>query len=256
MSNKLPVLFLLCALNAGAQTVPWITESAIAAGGTNKLPTAIERTFVEGNNTFVVRYEYDPRFCTIPATIPPGQPHYSARISVTLNGNPFGNPFNGEVTPNGCFEDVPSDMVDKARHAPAPKPIDPLQQAIINGYVTNGTMLFTNLWAAVTINVAKIPTNIVLTNNETRGTINPLPVANGAFSLLARGYNASTKENQMDFLRLLVTSGEFCKVRGHVWNAEYRLFAQSFTNVFYKFNGDTRKCAVCGLIQTKQTEWK
>lgn len=138
MKTKLILLGLLATLAANAQDKPWtngippdyLTNTSWTwpspSPYTLEMPRrrTITRTFVEGSNTFVIEYDYDLNHCYIPATIPPGKPHYTARIKVTLNGKLFGNPFTGEVVPDGgCFEDMPADMVNKARHAPKPESV-------------------------------------------------------------------------------------------------------------------------------------
>lgn len=68
---------------------------------------------------YLIKYEYDPDFCTIPLTYPAGEPHYFALITVyqvvendTIQ---IGQPFDGTYVEKGCFEDIPEDQVKRAK---------------------------------------------------------------------------------------------------------------------------------------------
>lgn len=78
-----------------------------------------ERTHQDSTGFYLIHFEYDSRFCTIPMTNPPGQPHYSAEITVykIMDGKKqmIGEPFPGEYTPNGCFEDDPVYLIQEAK---------------------------------------------------------------------------------------------------------------------------------------------
>lgn len=74
----------------------------------------ISRLVTVSNTLYVVTYEYSPEGAvSVPATSPPGQPHHDCTVTV-YRAQQVGKPFAGQVTPEGCFEDVPSDMVGKA----------------------------------------------------------------------------------------------------------------------------------------------
>lgn len=49
--------------------------------GDARLTTAT-RTAVISNQLYAVKYTYSSQFCTIPATYPAGQPHYSCTVGV------------------------------------------------------------------------------------------------------------------------------------------------------------------------------
>ena len=83
-------------------------------------------------NAYGIVYKYDKSHFSVPATYPVGQPHYDCKVTVyhaecrqANNGTIFylwqakpenivGEPFDGVVTPHGCFEDETADMVKKA----------------------------------------------------------------------------------------------------------------------------------------------
>lgn len=82
-------------------------------------PRTITRSCLVSNQLYAVRWEFNDAFCSIPATIPLGQPHYGAKVTVFgPDGPQVGYPFDGEVTDKGCFEDVPEDMVRRAMTLP------------------------------------------------------------------------------------------------------------------------------------------
>lgn len=75
----------------------------------------ISRPWTRDGTNYMVNFMYDPHGpCSIPATNPPGQPHFPCRISVWAGGVQVGTNFTGEVTVKGCFEDRPEDAVAKA----------------------------------------------------------------------------------------------------------------------------------------------
>ena len=68
---------------------------------------------------YLIKYEYNPGYCTIPLTYPAGAPHYPALITVyqvvendTIQ---IGQPFDGTYVEKGCFEDVPENQVKEAK---------------------------------------------------------------------------------------------------------------------------------------------
>ncbi len=99
-----------------------------------------ERRVTVHGREWLVQYDVGaceaPKFenCTVsvPATMPPGQPHYSAKITVIDTGMisstcsgvvvtcavygekiQVGQTFSGQWTPDGCFEDDPVALVEK-----------------------------------------------------------------------------------------------------------------------------------------------
>lgn len=91
-----------------------------------------EVTVVDSLKTwYIVRYDYDDRYATVPATNPPGKPHYDATITVyRLVGKReiVGWPFAGTYVEGGCFEDVPENWVkialdNEAHPEREPKPL-------------------------------------------------------------------------------------------------------------------------------------
>jgi hypothetical protein len=85
-------------------------------------PTTISRTCTVNGVIYVVTYEYNALgMSSVPATYPPGQPHYPCNVTV-YKAAQVGKSFRGEVTPSGCFEDIPSNMVQEALDSIKPKP--------------------------------------------------------------------------------------------------------------------------------------
>jgi hypothetical protein len=100
-----------------------IALSAIAQSWQTKTETAI-RTLERADGFYVVEYRYGG-FATVPLTNPPGPPHYGAEITVfrVVDGKrqQIGQPFGGEYTVNGCFEDDPKVLVEYAiKHKDGP----------------------------------------------------------------------------------------------------------------------------------------
>lgn len=77
-----------------------------------------ERTYTYSNRFFVVCYDYCTDYYMIPATLPPGEPHYSATITVyeVIKGEKIKvcEPFSGQYIEKGCFEDAPESLVQQA----------------------------------------------------------------------------------------------------------------------------------------------
>jgi hypothetical protein len=84
-------------------------------------PQHAEKQVAVGGTNYTVKYEYGG-FCSVPATYPPGAPHYGAVVSVWRGGRQVGTNILGTYVPGGCFEDVPSEWVAKALAAEASKP--------------------------------------------------------------------------------------------------------------------------------------
>jgi hypothetical protein len=77
-----------------------------------------QRTYQEAGHFYVIDFDYSTDYATIPLTNPPGQPHYNAEITVyeIVDGNKKQLAiFGGQYTANGCFEDDPKYLVDKAK---------------------------------------------------------------------------------------------------------------------------------------------
>jgi hypothetical protein len=74
----------------------------------------ISRTCTVSNQLYVVCYEYSPDGKVMfPATLPRGQSHHDCKVTV-YKAEQVGKTFEGKVTMEGCFEDVPTNMVTKA----------------------------------------------------------------------------------------------------------------------------------------------
>ena len=79
-----------------------------------------ERTVDIGKHSYAVEYQVCDEGCmvAVPATYPPGQPHYAARVKVfeikSGERTPIGKEFGAEWTPKGCFEDDPHWLVQLA----------------------------------------------------------------------------------------------------------------------------------------------
>jgi hypothetical protein len=78
-----------------------------------------ERTYQDSTGFYIIHFEYNTASCSIPLTNPPGQPHYFATITVykIVEGKKtqIGEPFSGQYTENGCFEDEPSYLINSAK---------------------------------------------------------------------------------------------------------------------------------------------
>lgn len=78
-----------------------------------------ERTYQDSTGFYIIHFEYDASFCTIPDTYPSGQPHYQAMITVyqIIDGAKvvIGESFGGQYTEKGCFEDDPTYLVATAK---------------------------------------------------------------------------------------------------------------------------------------------
>lgn len=77
-----------------------------------------KRTLELPGHFILIEAEYDESWATVPATNPPGQPHYSAMIKVSevLDGEQrlIAQIDDGTWTPNGCFEDDPLMLTELA----------------------------------------------------------------------------------------------------------------------------------------------
>jgi len=78
----------------------------------------VERICETTNETFMVTYDYTTEHCFVPATNPPGEPHYDAKVMVFKIGNgkrvQVGEKMSGTYVEKGCFEDVPAEYVRRA----------------------------------------------------------------------------------------------------------------------------------------------
>jgi hypothetical protein len=79
----------------------------------------VEITYKDYSGFYVIKFVYNDSFCTIPATNPPGRPHYSATITVyeVKDGDTvvIGKPFSGTYTAGKCYEDEPTGLIDQAK---------------------------------------------------------------------------------------------------------------------------------------------
>jgi hypothetical protein len=78
-----------------------------------------EVNFQDSAGFYVIQFSYNDEFCMIPATYPPGCPHYDATITVyqIKNGKRelLGEPFGGTFTGGKCYEDEPGYLVRRAK---------------------------------------------------------------------------------------------------------------------------------------------
>ena len=77
------------------------------------------RTYTTDGHVYVVEYDVeDTGSYAVPLTLPVGQPHYNATITVSevVEGRQqlVTAPFAGQWTPRGCFEDDPESLVKEA----------------------------------------------------------------------------------------------------------------------------------------------
>lgn len=112
MKKPLTVLIIVCVFSF---LFGLLGQSSVTTGIVHVHKTrTIARTCTVSNQLYLVTYEYDPLGgCFVPATNPPGQPHYKCKTTV-FKAVQVGQPFDGDVTEDGCFEDVPEDMVKNA----------------------------------------------------------------------------------------------------------------------------------------------
>lgn len=116
--------------------------------------------------------------------------------------------------------------------------------------VTNNAVANTNIYwiksTAITNQVATI-TNIVIKSNL---WLAETDAHSDRYSAIKIPINAASRTN---IVNTLVESGEFCRVRGHIWDAMH-----IETTLLYNPNpGSCRQCSVCKLHQERQPgEWK
>lgn len=90
------------------------------------------RPVIVDGHEYRVEYTWNPTYSTVPA-VQGAQAHYSARITVYLDGKPINkNPILGTYVPGGCFEDVPAEWVAKAL-AQKDEPLKPAPNFFIGG---------------------------------------------------------------------------------------------------------------------------
>ena len=90
--------------------------AAICASASGAVSTrTVQRACTVGGVHYTVKYAYDengPVFVSLQNPI--GRLHWDCRVSVFRGTNQVGEPFSGVFTEQGCFEDVPKDMVARA----------------------------------------------------------------------------------------------------------------------------------------------
>lgn len=78
------------------------------------------RNYQDDTGFYIIDFEYYTGSCMVPATNPPGKPHYAATITVyqIIDGKKvmIGKPFDGQYIPGGCFEDASDYLVEKAKN--------------------------------------------------------------------------------------------------------------------------------------------
>lgn len=90
----------------------------------NSMQTAT-RNYSDSTGFYVIHFAYNDGYARVPATNPPGAPHYDATITVSrvIDGKEvqIGKPFGGTYVEGGCFEDA-SDYLVKLAKELAQKP--------------------------------------------------------------------------------------------------------------------------------------
>jgi hypothetical protein len=109
MKTLLLTLFLSLSLAGFGQ------DDAFEMAGTK----TAEVNFQDSTGFYIIHFSYNNGWCTIPATNPPGCPHYDATITVyqIQDGKKelLGEPFGGTFTDGKCYEDEPGYLVRKAK---------------------------------------------------------------------------------------------------------------------------------------------
>jgi hypothetical protein len=73
-----------------------------------------ERSLIVSNNTYVIKYYIkNSSFFTVPATNPPGQPHYACMAVISCGTNEIAK-IETDWTQDGCWEDNPMMLVGRA----------------------------------------------------------------------------------------------------------------------------------------------
>jgi hypothetical protein len=87
-------------------------------------PRTAERIFHQGTNTYLLSFQFDDSWGSVPAINGPTQMHYGAVCTIYTIGNgksvKVGEPVRCEYTEKGCFEDEPSMLIGKALEKPKP----------------------------------------------------------------------------------------------------------------------------------------
>ena len=99
------------------QFVLWLVVLLAWAVPAGALETNL-MTHVDGEYLYVIKFVYSTNTYTIPATYPPGPPHYDAEITVTeVRSNAMVEvcpPWRGYCTARKCYEDEPAAVVRQA----------------------------------------------------------------------------------------------------------------------------------------------
>lgn len=91
-----------------------IAAVGISVFGASDISTTQERVLVVSNVTYTVRYELkSTSFYSVPATSPPGQPHYDC-VATILSGTNKVAAIETQWTKDGCFEDSPMLLIGRA----------------------------------------------------------------------------------------------------------------------------------------------
>src|ERR1017187_1660254 len=110
------------------KTLLTILMAAICASASGAVNTrTLQRSCPVDGFHYTVKYAYDengPIFVSLQNPI--GRLHWNCRVTVMQGTNQVGEPFSGVFTEQGCFEDVPKDMVVRAmsRQNPSDTPMD------------------------------------------------------------------------------------------------------------------------------------
>lgn len=81
------------------------------------LSAQAQRAYQNSGHFYIIDFDYNTEWATVPVTNPPGQPHYSAKITVSeiVDGEKKElATFGGQYTEKGCFEDDPASLVTQA----------------------------------------------------------------------------------------------------------------------------------------------
>ena len=101
-------------------SLPYITDPTYLATPRHTMGEVSEyqQNFQMDDGFYVIKVRYDSTWCSVPSVVG-AVPHYQAEFSVyqVVDGKEIlvGKPFGGQFTHFKCYEDVPKDLIQKAK---------------------------------------------------------------------------------------------------------------------------------------------